>query len=132
MGVYALKARSNADGVFMSVAGIGERYYIPRIIGETFDKITNGVVLTVLVLATFVTALWRHLKDGSSRTLIIGLVALAALTSMAEGFLTYSTFVGIYYSIMLYFVFFLSFVLIQLGLDSLAARAFPHFIRTQS
>ena len=122
-GVYVLKMRSNGDGVFMSAAGIAERYYIPRMIGETLDKITNGFVVMALVLTTFLTAISRHLKGGSSRMFVVALVALAALTSMAEGLLTYSIFVGIYYSIVLYFIFFLGFVTVQAAVDRVATRA---------
>jgi hypothetical protein len=54
--------------------------------------------------------------------LIVALVAFAALVSMGEGFLTYSIFTGIYYSIVLYFVFFLALVLMQAALDGVASR----------
>ena len=123
LGVYALKMRSNGDEVFLSAAGVGERYYIPRIFGETMHKITNGFAIMAIVIAAFLAAMWRYLKTGRTRVLVIGMVALAALTSMGEGFLTYSIFVGIYYSIVLYFMFFLAFVLIQAAVDAAAAKA---------
>ena len=123
LGVYALKMRSNGDEVFLSAAGVGERYYIPRIFGETMHKITNGFAIMAIVIAAFLAAMWRYLKTGRTRLLVIAMVALAALTSMGEGFLTYSIFVGIYYSIVLYFMFFLAFVLIQAAVDAAAAKA---------
>jgi len=54
---------------------------------------------------------------------------LAALTSLAEGFLIYSIFVGIYASILLYFVFLVSLLLIQAALDRLARTVVPALSR---
>lgn len=118
LGVYAIKMRSNGDGVFESAAGIGEQYYIPRVFAETLHKITNGYVILGMVAAAFLVALWRFLKTGRAQALMIALVSLAALTSMAEGFITYSVFVGVYYSTVLYVVFFLPLTLIQTGIDA--------------
>jgi hypothetical protein len=125
LGVYAIKARSNGVGVFESVAGIGEWYYVPRVFGDTLHKITNGFAIMAMVLAAFLAALWQYLKSGQPRVLVMALVSLAALTSLAEGFITFSTFVGIYYSIVLFFMFFLAFVLIQAAADAVAAKALP-------
>jgi hypothetical protein len=74
------------------------------------------------MLLTLALAMWRHARSGGCRMLIVALVAFAAFVSMGEGFLTYSIFTGIYYSIVLYFVFFLSLVLIQGAIDGVAAR----------
>jgi hypothetical protein len=120
--VYAIKARSNGVGVFESFAGIGEWYHVPRVFGETLHTFTNGFAILAIVLAAFLAALWRYLRGGRPRVFVIALVALAALTSMTEGFLTYSIFVGLYYSIVLYFMFFLAFVLVQSAADAVAAR----------
>jgi hypothetical protein len=121
-GVYVIKMRSNADGVFESAAGIGQAYYVPKIFGETLHRITNGFVVMAIVAVAFLAGMWRYLKTGRVRTFVAALVSLGALTSMAEGFVTYSIFVGIYYSIVLYFVFFLAFVLVQAAVDAAAAK----------
>jgi hypothetical protein len=121
MRVYVGKLRSDGDEVFLSASRIGTAYFIPAAIGEFLHKVTNGFVLVAVVLGAFCVSLARHISCGSSRLLIVALVSLAALFSLAEGFVMYSIFVGIYYSILLYFVFFGFLLLVQAAAD-IAAR----------
>jgi hypothetical protein len=127
--VYVAKLRSDGDEVFLSAARIGSAYAIPAVIGESLHKATNGFVLVLLALGVCGGSLIRHLAGRGDRLLIFSLVALAALTSLAEGFVTYSIFVGIYASILLYFIFLVSLLLIQSAVDGLA-RAVPALSRT--
>jgi hypothetical protein len=128
VGVYVTKLRSNGNLVFLSAAAIAKQYFVPPIIGESLHKATNGFVLVLLGLSVFGAALVRHIGGGGNRLLIVSLVSLAALASLAEGFLTYSIFVGNAFSILLYFVFFASLLLIQAALDSVA-RLLPASFR---
>jgi hypothetical protein len=116
---YFVKLRSTGTGVFVGAATIATRYRIPCAIGESIERVTNGLVLVVLGLAAFGVSFMRHLATGNHRLLIVALVSLAALFTLAEGFLTYSLFVALYFSSLLYFVFFLGFVLVQAAVDGL-------------
>jgi uncharacterized membrane protein len=131
-GVYLGKLRSDGDEVFLSAAGIARQYFVPLIVGETLHKITNGIVIALLVLVFFVASVWMAIRRGAARWLIVACVSLGAMVALLEGFLTYSIFVGIYYSSLLYFVFFASLVLLQWTVDGVARLAFPNFIRNDS
>ena len=120
--LYVTKLRSTGNEVFQSAANIAAQYYVPRVIGETLYKVTNGFVLFLLAAAAFAFALWKCVRGNSARSLINSLVSLAVIASLIEGFVTYSIFVGIYYSSLLYAVFFGSLVLLQLAVDYLGAR----------
>jgi len=117
---YFLKLRSTGTGVFLAAGSIATRYGIPCAVSESIERVTNGLVLAVTGLAAFAVFLVLSLKSGSTRLLIVALVSMAALFTFVEGFLTYSIFLGLYFSGLLYFVFFLVFVLIQAGVDRLA------------
>jgi hypothetical protein len=118
---YFVKLRSTGTGVFLAAGSIARRYGIPCAVSESIESVTNGLVLAVMGLAAFAISFFRSLKSGSNRLLIVALISVAALLTFVEGFLTYSIFVGLYFSCLLYFVFFLFFVLIQAGVDRLAA-----------
>ena len=123
--VYWSKLRSAGSEVFLSAAGVGEQFRLPRGVAEWLHRWTNGLALCAAAMAMLAIALRQHLVQRSGRTMIIALVGLAALVSLVESFLTYSLFVGMYYSILLFFVFFLVLVLLQSALDlavSAAAR----------
>jgi hypothetical protein len=126
--VYLAKLRSDGDEVFLSAARIGSAFAIPTVIGESLHKATNGFVLVLVALGVCAGSLIRYVAGRGDRLLIFSLVALAALTSLAEGFVTYSIFVGIYSSILLYFVFLVSLLLIQAAVDGLA-RTVPVLFR---
>jgi hypothetical protein len=126
--VYLAKLRSDGDEVFLSAARIGSAFAIPTVIGESLHKATNGFVLVLLAVGMCGGCLIRHVAGRGDRLLIVALVALAALTSLAEGFVIYSIFVGIYASILLYFVFLVSLLLIQTAVDGLA-RTVPALSR---
>jgi hypothetical protein len=118
--VYVAKLRSVGNEVFLSAARIGSAYAIPPAIGEWLHRGTNGFVLVLLAAAVCVGSAIGHAVGRGDRLLIVALVALAALTSLAEGFVTYSIFVGIYHSILLYFVFFVALLLLQAALNGVA------------
>jgi len=118
---YYVKLRSTGSRVFLAAGSIARRYGIPCAVSELIEGVTNGLVLVVTVLAAFAVSLFRALKSGSNRLLIVALVSMAALCTFTEEFLTYSIFVGIYFGCLLYFVFFLFFVLIQTAMDRLVA-----------
>jgi hypothetical protein len=120
--VYAQKLRSAGTEVFLSAALVGTQFGIPRGPAEWLHRATNGVALVALGCVAFGAALRRHVGGRGNRLLIVALVSLAALTSLGESFVTYSLFVGIYSSILLFFVFFVFFMSVQAALD-LAARA---------
>ena len=122
LGAYFVKLRADGSGVFESVAGLGTTYHIPPAIGEFLHRTTNGIVLIVVALAAFIVALRQQWTNGGARPLVIGLTSLAALASLGEGLLTYSTFVGIYSSILLFFVFFVALLVLQAVVDAIARR----------
>ena len=109
--------------MFLSAAGVGEQFRIPRAPGEWLHRWTNGLALVAAAIAALAIALRQHLVQRSGRTMIIALVSLAALVSLVESFLIYSLFVGMYYSILLFFVFFLVLVLLQSALDLAVSAA---------
>lgn len=120
--VYWGKLRATGDEVFLSAARVGEQFRLPRAPAEWLHRWTNGLVLFALAGGALALAFRQHLLHGSGLTLTIALISLAALVSLVEAFLIYSVFVGMYYSILLFFVFFLVLVALQSALD-LAARA---------
>jgi hypothetical protein len=130
--VYVAKLRSDGDEVFLSAANIAAVYSVPKAIGQSLHKVTNGFVLVAMGLAVFAGALIRYIAGRGNGMLMVSLVSVAALTSLAEGFLAYSIFVGIYYSTLLYFVFFASLLLIQAAVDGLARVAGPALFWTKS
>jgi hypothetical protein len=127
--VYLAKLRSDGDEVFLSAARIGSAYSIPPAIGESLHKATNGFVLILTALGVWGVGLIRHIRGRGNRLLMVSMVGFAALTSLAEGFVVYSIFVGIYASILLYFVFLVFFLLIQAALDGLARTLVPAVFR---
>ena len=122
-GVYAQKLRTAGTEVFLSAALVGAQLGIPRGPAEWLHRVTNGVVLLGFGMVMFIVSLRRHLAGRGSRVLIVALVSLAALTSLAEAFLTYSLFVGIYFSILLFFVFFAFLTLVQAAIDAVVPSA---------
>ncbi|HVZ23084.1 MAG TPA: hypothetical protein VG871_18555 [Vicinamibacterales bacterium] len=124
LSVYLLKLRSTGSGVFLSAANVATRYLVPHGIGEWLDRLTNGVVLVGLALAMFVVGVWRYSRGAGNRLLIVSLLGLTALASFWESWMTYSLYVGLYFSIQLFFVFFAALVAIQAAVDA-AARRWP-------
>jgi len=118
VSLYVTKLRSTGDEVFLSAAGVATKYHVPKVIGETLHRITNGFVIVPCVVGAFLLSLWRTVRVDSARWLITSLVSLAAIASLAEGFVTYSMFVGIYYSSLLYFVFYAALVALQGAVDA--------------
>lgn len=123
--VYARKLHATGTEVFLSAALVGTQFGIPRAPGEWLHRATDGVALLALGLAMFGLALRSHLQGGDARLLIIALVSLTALASLAEAFLTYSVFVGLYYSSLLFFVFFVFLTAVQAAVDKAARWALP-------
>jgi hypothetical protein len=118
--VYWEKLRSAGSEVFLSAATVGTQFGIPRGPGEWLHRVTNGPMLIALGVVMFVVALRRHLRGDGDGNLIVALLSLAALAALAEAFLVYSIFVGMYYSELLFFVFFASLILAQAAVDAIA------------
>jgi hypothetical protein len=102
--VYALKLQSTAGEVFLSAAGIGSQFFLPERPWRWLDRVTSGPVLFLLVIAVLVLSMRRYLASGDARMLLLAFVAVAAFSSLVEGFLTYSLFVGRVFSPLLFFV----------------------------
>jgi hypothetical protein len=77
-------------------------------------------MLIALGVVMFVVGLRRHLHGDGDGNLIVALLSLAALAALAEAFLVYSLFVGMYYSELLFFVFFAFLILAQAAVDAIA------------
>jgi hypothetical protein len=102
--VYVLKLKSTADELFLSAGAIGRQFLLPESPWRWLDRVTSGPVLFALVIAVFVLASRRVFLHGDARMLLLACVTIAAFSSLVEGFLTYSLFVGRVFSPLLFFV----------------------------
>jgi hypothetical protein len=116
---YFTKLRSAGTEVFLSAARIGAGFGVPEGPGQWLHRMTNGYVLLFLILITGGLGAVAAVGRQQGRMFIVACVALSALAALMESFLTYSVFVGMYFSELLFFVFFLTFLLIQIAVDAL-------------
>jgi hypothetical protein len=123
LSTYFTKLRSAGVEVFLGVARIGRDFGVPPAVAEWLHRMTNGLALIALAFGTLVLGFRRYRRRGDARHLMLSFMALAALAALAESFLTYSLFVGMYFSELLFFVLFLMLFSIQAGLDALASAS---------
>jgi hypothetical protein len=122
--IYFQKLRASGTEVFLSAGVVGAQFALPAAPAQWLDRVTNGLVLFGLAIVVFGAALAVHLRGGGNRMLILALLALCALASLVEAFLTYSIFVAIYYSVLLFFVWFVPLTILQAGADWVARTVF--------
>lgn len=122
LDAYAHKLRSAGTEVFLSAALVGTQFGIPRWPAERLHAWTNGIVLMLLCAAMFAVPFRAHLRSDAPLPLAAALVGLTGCFVILESFLTLSIFVAMYFSFLLFTVFFAWLWLVQRGIDHVAAR----------
>jgi len=119
---YLTKFRYACSEVFLSAGVVLRQYGVTSPAFEWLHLHTDGFALLAIVAAVGAVG-WRACARGSSLGFLVVLLALAALLTLLESALTYSTFSGMYFSSFLFFLLFSAAAVVQRVLDLLGAAA---------
>jgi hypothetical protein len=121
---YFTKFRYACSEVFLSAGIVLRPFGVTSPAFEWLHLHTDGFALLMVVAGVGALG-WRACARGSSLGFLVLLLALAALLTLLESALTYSTFSGMYFSSLLFFLLFSAAAAVQSTLDFLAAAMWP-------
>jgi hypothetical protein len=124
-GVYWFKLRRTAQGLAAAIRVVGIVPGFTAARARRVDPLLQGLPLYVVAVPMAVLSLWAAARRGSRFLFLIGLLSVAACGLLLESTLIMPTFVGTYYSYLLFYFLFAPAAAAQIGLDVFAAGAWP-------
>ncbi len=120
-GVYWFKFLRTAQGLSSSIRVVGIVPGFSASRSRLADRLLQGLPLYSVAVLMTVFSLWAAARRGSRVLFLVGLLSVAACGVLLESTIIMTTFVGTYYSYLLFYFLFIPAAAAQIGLDRFAA-----------